>query len=95
MAPVSIGSNVFLAHDVALLTNTHEMGPSAQRAARTIGEPIVIEDGCWLGARVTVLPGVTIGRGCVIAAGALVTADCEADGLYLGIPARRVRTLPA
>jgi maltose O-acetyltransferase len=40
-----------------------------------------------------VLPGVTIGAGCAVAAGAVVTADCEPDGLYAGVPARRVRDL--
>jgi maltose O-acetyltransferase len=40
-----------------------------------------------------VLPGVTVGDGCVIAAGAVVNADCQPDGLYAGVPARRVRDL--
>lgn len=52
-----------------------------------------MEDGCWLGGNVTVLPGVTIGRGCVIAAGAVVTKSCDPNGLYAGVPARRIRDL--
>jgi maltose O-acetyltransferase len=48
-----------------------------------------------LGARVTVLPGVTVGSGCVIGASSLVTADTEPDCLYAGTPARLVRRLPA
>jgi maltose O-acetyltransferase len=92
-APVTIGSNVALGNRVTLTTTTHEIGTSAKRAGRLIGKPIVVEDGCWLGTGVTVLPGVRIGRGCVIAAGALVTSDCAPDGLYAGVPARRVRDL--
>ncbi|WP_372495087.1 acyltransferase [Nocardioides pinisoli] len=51
-------------------------------------------NGAWIGAAVTVLPGVTIGPGCVVAAGSVVTADCQANGLYAGVPARRIRDLP-
>ena len=58
-------------------------------------EPIRVEAGSWLGAGVLVLPGVTIGHGSVIAAGAVVTKSTCADGLYAGVPARRVRDLPA
>jgi maltose O-acetyltransferase len=47
----------------------------------------------WMGARVTVLPGVTVGDGCVIAAGAVVTKDCEPGGVYAGLPARRIRSV--
>ena len=39
------------------------------------------------------MPGVTIGEGCIVAAGAVVTKDCESHGLYAGVPARRIRDL--
>jgi acetyltransferase-like isoleucine patch superfamily enzyme len=52
-----------------------------------------IGNGCWIGAGVTILPGVTIGEGCVIGAGSVVTRSTEANGLYVGMPARRVREL--
>jgi acetyltransferase-like isoleucine patch superfamily enzyme len=55
-----------------------------------VGGTIVIEDYAWLGPRVIVLPGVTIGRGCVIAAAAVVTRDAEPFGVYAGVPARRI-----
>lgn len=55
--------------------------------------PIVIGRGCWIGANVTIMPGVTIGDGCVIGAGSLVTNDCEPNGVYVGIPARRKKEL--
>lgn len=55
--------------------------------------PIRIEDGCWIGANVTILPGVTIKAGTVIAAGAVVIHDCDENALYGGVPAKKIRDL--
>lgn len=49
--------------------------------------------GTWIGAGAVVLPGVTIGPGCVVAAGAVVVRHCEPNGLYAGVPARRVKEI--
>ncbi|WP_335644172.1 acyltransferase [Arthrobacter crystallopoietes] len=46
----------------------------------------------WIGARATILPGVTIGPGAIIAAGAVVTKDCEPHTLYAGNPAKPVKS---
>lgn len=91
--PIAIGKRCSLAPEVMIATSSHEIATSDQRAGAHSGGPVVIGDGCWLGTRVTVLPGVTIGPGCVIAAGAVVIDDCDRDGLYAGVPARRVRDL--
>ena len=93
-APIVIGDGVEFGPEVALLTASHEIGGPGHRAGTPYVSPVRIGDGCWLGARVTVLPGVTIGRGCLVAAGAVVASDCAPDGLYAGVPARRVRDLP-
>jgi acetyltransferase-like isoleucine patch superfamily enzyme len=53
--------------------------------------PIVIGDHVWLGSRVTVLKGVTIGDGAIIAAGSVVTKDVPAGELWGGVPARAIR----
>ena len=53
--------------------------------------PVVIGDHVWLGARVSVLPGVTIGEGAVVATGSVVTKSLEPYGLYAGVPAKRLR----
>lgn len=53
--------------------------------------PIIIEDGCWIGANVTILKGVTVGRGSVIAAGAVVTKSCEPYSIIGGVPARLIK----
>jgi maltose O-acetyltransferase len=92
-ASVRIGDRVSVGADVFLLTVDHAIGDSSRRAGRLITAPIVIEDGAWLGARVTVLPGVTIGAGAVIAAGAVVSRDVPPNSLVGGVPARVLRFL--
>lgn len=92
-APIRIGDDVALAPDVMLAGVTHEIGGSERRAGANVWQPIIIEDGSWLGARSIVLGGVTIAAGSVIGAGSLVTRSTEPNGLYVGSPARRVRDL--
>jgi maltose O-acetyltransferase len=77
-----------------LITGAHDIGGPQNRVGPLTPRPIVIGAGSWLGAQVMVLPGVTIGAGCVIGAGSVVTRDCEPHGIYVGCPAVRVRELP-
>jgi maltose O-acetyltransferase len=93
-APVTIEDDVSVAMEVLFTTTTHDVGGPAQRAGRGWTAPITVRSGSWLGARATLLPGVTVGEGCVVASGAVVTADCLPHGLYGGVPARRLRDLP-
>lgn len=86
-AEVSIGSNVGIASYVIIETDTHQIGPHEKRCGTNQSRPVKIEDGCWIGERTIICPGVTIHEGCVIAAGSVVTKDCEADCLYAGNPA--------
>jgi maltose O-acetyltransferase len=90
---IEIGNNCSVGMEVMFCSATHEIGQSEQRAGRTLGFPIVVEDGCWIGSRAVILPGITIGKGCVIAAGALINKDCQPNGLYAGIPAKRIKEL--
>jgi len=94
-AQITIGDGARIGPGVRIITITHPMGPHEQRSddAR-LALPVVVGAGTWLGGSVTVLPGVTIGEGCVVAAGAVVISDCEPDGLYAGVPAVRKRDLP-
>ena len=91
---VTIGRRVALANRVSLLTSGHEMDDPRARAGRRVLGPIVVGDGAWLGANVTVLGGVTIGEGAVVAAGSLVRADVPPHTLVGGVPARVLRELP-
>lgn len=51
---------------------------------------VVIEEGCWIGTRAIILKGVTIGRGSVIGAGAVVTKDVPPYSIYVGVPSSRI-----
>ncbi|TQF73507.1 acyltransferase [Rhodococcus spelaei] len=93
-APITLGRQVAVGHRAQFITSTHEIGPADGRGGRVYHRPIVVGDGCWIGAGATVLPGVTIGSGCIVGAGAVVTKDCEPNGVYAGNPARRIRDLP-
>lgn len=90
---ITIGKNCSVAFGVTFVTSTHMIGPSEKRAMGGANSPIIVGNGCWIGANVVILPGVTIGQGCVIAAGAVVTKSTQPDGLYAGIPAIRIRDL--
>lgn len=88
-----IGEECSIGYQVFFVTAGHEIGPPNHRAGEETARPIVVGDGAWIGARVTILPGVRIGEGCVIAAGSVVTRDCEAHHVYAGVPAVRKRAL--
>jgi len=89
--PIVIGRDSFLGPQVMIITSVHEFGPSGEVARLPSYREVRIGDRCWIGARATILPGVSIGDGTVVAAGAVVTKDCEPDALYAGVPARRLR----
>jgi maltose O-acetyltransferase len=91
--PVTLGRNAAIGPNVTFAVGDHELGPASGRAGAHTLRPIVIGDGAWVGAHVVVLGGVTIAAGCVIGAGAVVTRSTDPDGVYMGVPARRVRDL--
>ncbi|PAF37606.1 hypothetical protein CHH58_10380 [Terribacillus saccharophilus] len=91
---IHIGSNCGIGMQVLFCTSSHEIGYPGRRGGPVIKKPVIIGNGCWIGARATILPGVTIGEGCIVAAGSVVTKDCLPHGLYAGVPAKRVRELP-
>jgi maltose O-acetyltransferase len=87
---IEIGRNVFLGPQVMILTSIHEID-DGEVTRMPVSSQVRIGDRCWLGARAMIMPGVTIGEGTVIGAGAVVTKDCEPGAVYVGVPARRVR----
>jgi maltose O-acetyltransferase len=86
-AAITIGDRVAVGHEVLILTSSHEVGPSTWRAGSVFTAPVHIADGAWVGARSVILPGVTIGRGAIVAAGSVVTKDVPEDALAGGVPA--------
>lgn len=93
IGPVQIGNNCLLAQHVVISGLNHHY----QDIKKPIGEqgvyglPVRIEDNCWIGANVSILSGVTIGKHSVIGAGSVVTADVPAYHVAVGNPARLVK----
>ena len=83
---ITIGNHVMFGPNVTLVTATHPVSPDLRKSNVQYNKPIVIEDGVWLGAGVTVLPGVTIGRDSVVGAGSLVTKDVPEGVVAYGVP---------
>jgi acetyltransferase-like isoleucine patch superfamily enzyme len=86
---ITIGNQVMVAHGSQIISAGHRV-PAAGESMRFSGldvAPIVIEDEAWIGGGAIVLPGVTIGRGAIVAAGAVVTKDVEPYTIVGGIPA--------
>jgi acetyltransferase-like isoleucine patch superfamily enzyme len=83
-APITIGNHVGIGHHVMILSRTFAVGSSAQRASEILCAPIVIEDGAWVGARCTIMPGVTIGAGAVVGATMVISKDVPPNTLLLG-----------
>ena len=82
-----IGANVSISPEVTILTVMHDMKDA--RFATIDGE-VVIHDRAWIGTRAMILPNVTVGRGAVVAAGAVVTRDVPDMTVVAGVPAKPV-----
>ncbi len=87
---IHIGDDSFCGHNVCLLTGSHPLEGERQRVFPD-GHDIRIGKNVWLASNVTVIGPCTIGDDCVIAAGAVVTKDCEAGWIYGGVPAKKIR----
>ena len=93
LSKVTIGNNVRIAPQLMIVTGTHERGEKKQRAGATFGKPVIIGDGCWIGARVTITSGVTIGESSIISAGSVVQRSMPPNFLIAGNPARPISRL--
>jgi len=85
---ISIGDNVSISAEVIILTADHDLNEGM--AGRNRG--VVIEDYVWIGTRALIMPGVTLGRGAVVAAGAVVTKNVEEFAVVAGVPAKTIKT---
>ena len=74
---IEIGEDNFIAPQVMILTSEHAVRADGTVTEGALSKPVRIGDGCLIGTRVVILPGVTIGDGVVIAPGAVVSEDCE------------------
>lgn len=93
-APITIHDNVLIASDVVITSENHGMNPEYSPSyAQTplTGKPVEIGDGCWLGEKVMIMPGVTLGKKCIAAAGAVVTKSFPDYSLVAGVPAKLIK----
>lgn len=95
---VHIGNNVSIAPYVMFITesdpnNGKEILELEYLNNLRVKGDIIVEDDVWIGANVTILPGVHIGKCSVIGAGSVVTKDVDSYGIYVGVPARKIRDI--
>lgn len=95
---IIIGANVSIAPGVTIIAqssanNGVEINTFPYLKTLTEKENVVIEDEVWIGAGVTILPGVKIGRCSIIGAGSVVTSDVEPYSIYVGSPAKKIRDI--
>lgn len=85
---LTIGDNVSISPEVMILTLSHDYNDP--RFSDLDAGPVTIEDYVWIGSRAMILPGVTLGRGAIVAAGSVVTKDVPPMTVVAGIPAKPV-----
>ena len=90
---IRIGDRCLFGTHVICMDNDFHYEEPDLRFRHPPSRPIIVEDDVWVGARVTILKGVTIGRGSVIAAGSVVTRDIPPGVVAAGVPARVIRPL--
>jgi maltose O-acetyltransferase len=92
-ADVRVGDDVSFGHDVVIITSDHTIGPAERRCGVQYAQPVEIGRGAWIGARATIVPGVRIGPGSIVAAGSTVYRDVAPNTMVAGSPARVIRQL--
>ena len=88
---IFIGDGCLIGPGTMMATLNHGFQPEDRQ--NMTHAPIVIGKGVWIGAHVTILPGVTVGDNAIIAAGAVVTKDVAADTIVGGVPAKAIRSI--
>ena len=90
---LDIEDNVTISFDTYVLSHMHDIANPLKRSGKPIPKKTIIGNGAWLGARCTILGGVTIGAGAVVGAGSLVTKDIPCNQVWAGVPAKMIREL--
>ena len=95
IGPVDIGNHVNLAQGITVTALNHNFSDTNKRIDEqgVSTNPVTIEDDVWVGANAVILPGVTIGEHCVVAAGAIVTKDVPPHSLVAGVPAKVIKNI--
>lgn len=92
IGPVCIGNHVNLAQGITVTALNHNFEDKTKRIDEQgiTTKPVIIGDDVWIGANAVILPGVTIGKHCVVAAGAVVTKDVQDNTIVGGVPAKEI-----
>lgn len=90
---VKFGDNVFIAPNCGFYTAGHPLDYQTRNQGLEYAKPIEVGDNVWIGGNVVVLPGVTIGKNCVIGAGSVVTKDIPEGSLAYGNPCRVIKKI--
>lgn len=95
IGPVCIGNHVNLAQGITVTALNHNFEDKTKRIDEQgfSTKPVVIGDDVWIGANAVILPGVTIGKHCVVAAGAVVTKDVPDNTIVGGVPAKVIKEI--
>lgn len=90
---IEIGNDVSVAHGVSIISTNHGYSDEGMpiKDQPIVAKRIAISDNVWIGAQAIILAGVRIESGCVVAAGAVVTKSTAKDGIYAGVPARKIK----
>ncbi len=88
---ITIGDDVLVGPQTIIATLNHD--PDPDKRGGMFAKPVVICEKVWLGARVTICPGVTIGDGAIVAAGAVVTKDVQPRTVVAGVPAKAIKRI--
>lgn len=91
---VVLGDDVLVASHVLISSENHGMDPESElsyAAQPLLSSPVTIGDGCWIGEKVCILPGVNIGKKCIIGAGSVVTKSIPDYSIAVGNPAKVIK----
>lgn len=89
---LTIGNDTLIGHNTVIATLNHDIDPDHR--GDLIPAPVKIGNKVWIGANATILPGITIGNGAIIAAGAVITKNVPDNAIVAGVPAKIIKNIP-
>lgn len=88
---IELADHVLVGPNATIISVNHPLDPKKRRSLEL--KPVRVEDNAWLGANSTILPGVTVGKNAVVAAGAVVTKNVPANTVVAGVPAKVIKKI--